>query len=432
MNLLGRTGAALCVALMALPYAAQAGGRQEARAGRAEITLWMNQAPAMNTAYQELVDAYQAGHPGVSFKLEIFNYDTYLQTLQTAFPSGTEGDLIMMFGTWVKSYSGRLSKVPGSVLTPEAARSRILGATLGGYLFDGDLYGVPQEFNMEYGAVLLNTEMAREAGFDPSRGWKTWDDLIRDMKKTVRFDGGAMVRAGLGFCHMDGIAYTFLSLLKQYGGTPLNAKETGFAFSSPAGRKALQLMKRLVDERLTDPILFNDEENFVSDAIFGELMAGGIIGPWVIADYAEDFPEMIEKLTYVALPPVGSSPQFIAASGWGLTVSRNSPHQEQAWDFVRFAAVDERNAMSWNVGTATLPALKENIRKPAVDRLLDKYPYLRTHIDLVPHGVYQGHMPDSDMVLYDILYNGIHPYLRGNADVEETLALIQEQSDATF
>jgi multiple sugar transport system substrate-binding protein len=417
---------------MTLPCALYARGGREAPKGPVTLTLWMNQAPAMNAAYQNLAEAYQKAHPEVKIALQTFEYDAYIQTLQTAFPSGTESDLIMMFGTWVKSYAERLSPVPQSVMTPAAAKDKFLAATLGGYLFNDTLYGIPQEFNIEYGAMLLNSTIAREAGIDPTRPWKTWDDLIRDMKKTVKRDKGAMTRAGLGFTHKDGIAYTFLSLLKQYGGSPMNAQETAFTFNTDAGRKALLLMKRLVSEGLVDPVLFNEKENFAGDAFFGQNMAGAIIGPWVIADFKADFPDVAKAATYVQLPSIGDTPVFIAASGWGLTVSKKSPAQARAWDVVKYIAVDPKNALSWNVQTATLPALIENTRPPASEALLSRYPYLATHIRLIPYGEYQGHMPDSDAVVYDILYEAIHKLLRGTASVDQTLVTIQTQSDATL
>jgi ABC-type glycerol-3-phosphate transport system substrate-binding protein len=181
-----------------------------------------------------------------------------------------------------------------------------------------------------------------------------------------------------------------------------------------------------------DPVLFNETENFASDAFFGKTMAGAIIGPWVIADYIKDFPEMVQAATYIPLPSIGAKPEFIAASGWGLTVSKNSPHQATAWDIVKFIALDPKNAMRWNVATATLPAIAANTRKPAVNPLLEKFPYLSTHLTLIPYGSYQGHMPDSDMVVYDILYDAIQKYLQGSASLEQTLRVIQEQSTSTL
>lgn len=105
-------------------------------------------------------------HPEVEIVFETFDYDTYIQTLQTVLPAKTEADVLQMFGSWVCSYAegGNLAEMPAGVISMDDAKAKLLGAPVGGYICDGKLYGVPQEFNIEYGAVLFNTAIAEEMG----------------------------------------------------------------------------------------------------------------------------------------------------------------------------------------------------------------------------------------------------------------------------
>src|SRR5688572_20363296 len=68
-----------------------------------ELRLWMHQNPAFIQANEELINRFQAEHPNVTIKLESFEYDVFIQTLQTSMPAGTEADIIEMFGTWTCS-----------------------------------------------------------------------------------------------------------------------------------------------------------------------------------------------------------------------------------------------------------------------------------------------------------------------------------------
>ncbi len=48
------------------------------------LRVWAHQNEAFNAGYQALIDAYMAANPNVEITLETFEYDTYIQTLQTA------------------------------------------------------------------------------------------------------------------------------------------------------------------------------------------------------------------------------------------------------------------------------------------------------------------------------------------------------------
>jgi multiple sugar transport system substrate-binding protein len=391
------------------------------------IRLWTHQNDAFNEGYQALADAYMAQNPNVTVDLETFDYDTYIQTLQTALPAGTEADVLQMFGSWVCSYAdgGNLAPVPESVISLTDAREAIFPAQIGGYICNDVLYGIPQEFNIEYGATLVNTAAAAEAGInDITSGWANWDEFIADGKALAQSQDGVLTRAGYNFTGSDGLSATFYSLILQNGGQYLT--DDGFKVNTPEGKAALELMKRMVDEGLVDPVLYNDEANWVGDSFFDGSSAMGLVGPWVVPEYGSDYPEVIDVTQYVPLPSAGEN-RLVAASGWGLTVSESSPAQDVAWDFVKFATLDPANAVQFNLASGTLPALVANASGAAADELVAAFPHFGPFLQVMPHAEYEGAFPDRDLVWYEITYPRILNFLQGNSTLEETLETIERE-----
>ena len=224
-------------------------------------------------------------------------------------------------------------------------------------------------------------------------------------------EDGAITRAGYHFTTNDGISYSLLSLILQNGGSYLGEDGT-FTFQTPEAQASMELMKSYVDEEIVDPTLFTDTANWVGDCYFTELCAMGLVGPWVVPEYATDFPEVTANTEYVPLPTLENS-SFAADSGWGLTVSSNSPEQELAWDFVSYVAQNEQNALDWNLATGTLPALKANTQGDARDQLLADATYLAPWLDILGDAEYVGSLLDRDRLFYRIIVPNVLDYLNG-------------------
>lgn len=397
------------------------------------LRVWTHQNTSFNAGYEALAAEYMKQNPGVEIVFETFDYDTYIQTLQTALPAKTEADILQMFGSWVCSYAkgGNLAEMPASVASVDEVTAKLLAAPIGGYICDGKLYGIPQEFNIEYGAVLFNTRIADEVGATNYKdGWATWDEAIEDLQKMAVVQDGVMTRAGLNFTGSDGIATMFHSLYLQFGGQYL--KDGAYTVNTPEGLKTLELMKRLVDAGLVDPVLYNDEENWVGDSYFAETSAAGLVGPWAIPEYSDDFPEVAAVTIYQPLPSVGEKPVFAAASGWGLTVSANSKVQQAAWDFVKFVTLNSANALQWNLASGTLPAVAEDITGDNAQKLVAEFPFFEPFLSLLPYGQYEGQFPDRDFVWYEVVYPEVLNFLQGNATAEETLQAIEQAVQGSF
>jgi multiple sugar transport system substrate-binding protein len=292
------------------------------------------------------------------------------------------------------------------------------------------LYGFPQEFNCEYGGVLVNKTMFEAAGLTFPPQWKTMDDVVADGVKLAKSDeSGMMSVAGFHFSSADPIAFSFLAGILQRGGSYWNADHTGFTFNTPQAKAQLEWMVNAVNSGAVDPLVFNDETNFVIDAFFSNMTAIGYIGAWAIAEGQANFPDFADEWDYVYLPPTQGDPVFVADSGWGLTVSPNSENQEVAWDFIKFVTTDPKNALDWNLASGTIPAMPEVANSAEI---ASQEPWVAKALEILPYGQYLGNMPDRDLVMYEIIYPHILEALQGVTTVDEALETIDTEANSTF
>jgi multiple sugar transport system substrate-binding protein len=400
-------------------------------AGAVSLRLWTHQNNSFNAGYEALIEAYKKANPTVDIALETFDYDTYIQTLQTAMPAGEEADILQLFGTWTAEYAERLAPIPADVMTLEEAQKLYYAAPIGGYIVDGVLYGLPQEFNCEYGGVLVNKTMYDAAGLTYPPAWKTMDDVLKDAQALVqKDDAGVMNVAGFHFASSDPASFSFLAGILQRGGDYWNADHTGFTFSTPQAKELLQWMVDAVDKwGVLDPVLFNDTENWVGSAFFEGRVGIGYIGTWAIAEGKTNYPDFADEWDYFFLPSMQGDPVFAADSGWGLAVSPNSAHQDVAWDFVKFVTANADNALSWNLASGTIPAMPEVAQSP---QIAEAMPWVAKALDILPYGRYLGAMPDRDLVVYDIVYPHILNTLQGVEMVDDALKAMDDEANATF
>jgi len=398
---------------------------------KVELRFWMHQNPAFIAADEEVIRQFEAEHPNVTIKMESFEYDLFIQTLQTAMPAGTEGDIIEMFGTWVCSYAdgGRLAEMPESVMSRSEAEELFFAAPLQGYDCGGKLYGLPNEFNIENGAALVNPAMFEAAGLEYPPTWDTTEDLLSDAQKLTQFDGDVMTVAGYDFVTGDGLAFQLLAGILQRGGDYWKPDGSGLQLDTPEARETLEWMKSLVDEyKVVDPILFNDDSNWVGDAFFSDQTAIGFVGPWAAAEGLTEYPDF--EFDYVAIPNyAGDKPYFAADAGWGKVVSVNSEHKDIAWEFVKFATANADNAKTYNVASGTIPALKSVADDPA---LLDELPWIAADLPILQYGRFIGPLPDRDLFWYDIVYPHVLGVLQDTETIDEALAAMDAEANAMF
>jgi multiple sugar transport system substrate-binding protein len=393
------------------------------------LRLWSHQNEAFQKANEAIVAKFMEQNPNIEVKYETFEYDVYIQTLQTSMPAGTEADVIEMFGTWVCSYAngGRLLEVTPDIMSYAQAKEIYYQAPLDGYYCDGKLYGLPQEFNLENGGVLVNPALFEKHGVTYPPKWNNFTEVIADAAKMSEVDGGTMTRAGFHFVTGDGIPFTLLAGILQQGGSYFAADGKHFNFDSPESRNTIQMMVDLAQKhKLVDPVVFNTDSNWVGDAFFAGNVAVGFVGSWAAGEGRINYPDL--KFDYVEIPPYfGTEQRFAADAGWGKVVSVNTKHPTEAWKLAQFMAAEQEQALTWNTTTSTIPAMKALVENPTI---LNTAPWLKPTFNLLPHGQYIGDLTDRDQVFYEIIYPHVLDALQGTVSVEEAAQLINTEANA--
>ena len=415
---------------------APAGAEQDAAAGgeaasgeKITLRVWSHQNVAFIKANEEIIAKFMEQNPDIEVTYEQFEYEQFLQNLQTSMQAGTEADVIEMFGSWVCSYAagGRLAEMPAEVMSYSQAQELFYAAPLDGYYCDGKLYGLPNEFNLEVGGALVNPALFEAAGVAYPPVWESWQQIGAEGSQMAQLDGETMLRAGFHFVGGDGLPFLLLEGILEQGGSYFAEDGRHFNFDTPEAVNTIQLLMDLAQQDKTvDPVLFNNEANQPYDSFFAGNSAASLIGSWAAGQGIINFPDL--QFDYVNVPPLfGDEWKYAADAGWGKVVSVNSHHQAAAWKLVQFMTAERANAAAFNGTTGTIPALKELVANP--QDVLAQAPWIEPTFSVLPYGQYVGNMTDRDRFFYLIAYPAILQALQGSISADEAAQLIHKQAN---
>jgi multiple sugar transport system substrate-binding protein len=406
--------------------------------------------PTYDTANGVAFRAYQAAHSNVTIKVTTVEYQSLTATLLADLKNDRlPADLLQVPGNWVCSFPSNLADVPADIISMPAAQSAFFAAPLASSTCGGVLKGLPIEYNLEYGGVVLNVDkyQARFPGKTPV--WPDWSAFIADAVALAEYDTDGTPRAnGLDIDpNWPGpVVYIFLAAILQHGGHYWSARGDTFDLDTQEARDALSdIVSWVVKNRVMSLSLIPaGPGGFVATRLangangYGwndpnrPLSVMGYLGSWGLAVVRGLLPpeRMNERYDYFALPPmVGTQHKFVTYGGWAFAVPRTSKNQRVAWDIARSLALDPVAMKQWSATTLALPALRVNgsAEAAASDPLLSKVqPLLET-------GQYIGSMPAGAIqTMEGVILSNLFDVVRGTKTVEKALAEMQQRTNEAF
>jgi multiple sugar transport system substrate-binding protein len=358
-----------------------------------------------------------------------FPYADFITKIQTSMAAKNEADVLEMFGSWVQSYAkgNTLAQLPEGMMTLAKAKETYYAAPLDGYTFEGKLYGLPNEFNIENGGVLINKRMFKDAGVTDPPVWGTWDEMVSDAKKLTKMSGENMTVAGFDYVTGDGLGFLYWQGVLERGADYFAADKVHLDFLTPEAEATVQwLTDMALKDKVVDAKTFNGNSNWVGDAFWQGLVAIGFIGPWIVPPSRITYADFADPWAYVSTPHYGEKMSFAADSGFGKCASPNSKNIQNAWDLVLFFTADKTNARAWNVGTGMIPAMKSVAQDPT---LLNDMNWIEPSLKILDYGRYVGNLQDRDFIWYNVIQTRVTECLQGLRSVKETMAMMNEEAN---
>jgi multiple sugar transport system substrate-binding protein len=373
----------LCVAAVVVVTGLGCGGEAALPAPEPEpherITYlrWHN--PAFNKADDEALAEYTKAHPNVEVAATTARDPNARQKLLADLKNGNTipFDLVVIDPSWVCTFADNLAEVPAEVVTLAQAQQAFFAAPLAGSTCNGRLKGLPIEYSLEYGGVVVNLDKFHEKFPGRTPGWSDWGAFLADAAALAEWEGEVPRANGLDIAAEwpQPVKHIFLSQILQRGGDYWAPGGDSFDFQSPAARASLQAM---VDWIVRDKVMSLDLMPGANTSVTTRLALGapgygwsdpdrplsvmGYAGPWALSWTVAQVPAgSSRRYGFFTLPPmVGSQHRFVQNSGRALVVPRTSKNAARAWDIARSIALSPEGARRWSATAGTLPALRVN------------------------------------------------------------------------
>jgi multiple sugar transport system substrate-binding protein len=176
--------------------------------------------------------------------------------------------------------------------------------TFEGAAADGQVYGLPSEFNVT--AFAINTAAFEEVGLDPATPPQTWEEVGTMGQELVVRDGNTLTRRGFDFVYLHAGWYhnQFGTLLGQTGGRYVAEDGQTVTVNEPPTVEALQIWYDMIYEyEVADPNVASREATVPYQDFLDGNVAMSLMNPWGMGLVTEDS-SVYENYEIVPLPQV--------------------------------------------------------------------------------------------------------------------------------
>lgn len=334
---------------------------------RVKVTFWHAMGGVAGEAVQRLVDQFNSSQDKV--EVEAVYQGTYDDALQKLRAAGSDGPTIMQvyeIGSRFMIDSGMITPMQNFVDADGFSIDDFEPNILGYYTFDGRLYSMP--FNTSTPIVYYNKDAFREAGLDPERPPRTFEEFKEYARKLTVTQGGE-TRYGASIALYGWFFEQFLAVQGAHyvdNDNGRSARATKAIINSPEGERFVTWLKEMVDEGVAINLgrrTADTQAAFSSGQVAMTLDSTAALGN-ILNGVGDKF-----EIGTAFLPrPEGATEGGVIIGGASLWITNTKPLKEQwaAWEFVKWLTTPEVQA-EWSIATGYFP-----VRKAAYDQQILK------------------------------------------------------------
>ncbi|PRH81048.1 sugar ABC transporter substrate-binding protein [Streptomyces solincola] len=336
-----RRGIAATALVAALGLTATAcGGDSGSDGGKAggelsgTVTWWdTSTVGSEDKVFKKLAEDFTKKHPKVTVKYVNVPFGEAQNKFKNAAQSGSGApDVIRSEVAWTPEFAdlGYLAPLDGTAALKN--QDDFLEQAAASTEYKGKTYAVPQVIDSM--GLFYNKKIFEEAGAEVPQ-------TVEDLKTTAAAIKKKTGKTGLYLRGDD--PYWFLSFLYGEGGDMVDAEKKTVTVDNPAGVKAMQTVKDLVDSKAAITDATNGWDNMQAAFKDGKV-AMMINGPWAVAD-THAGAEFADKANLGIAPvPAGSAGQGAPQGGHNLAVYAGSGNLPASYAFAEYMTSAESQA----------------------------------------------------------------------------------------
>ncbi|MEO1686678.1 MAG: ABC transporter substrate-binding protein [Pseudomonadota bacterium] len=287
---------------------------------------------------------------------------------------------------------------------------------------DGVQYGMP--FNASTPIVHYNATLIREAGGDPADLPTNWDDLIALAGKISALGDDVY---GMSYdLHDFWDDWLFQAIIKQQGGTMMNADETTVAWNNEIGERAVDLAVRFVEEGGM-PLISKEESSTLFCSGKKGMHFTSTAGVRGFGDCSDGNFEYVTGVYPVENAETGG----IATGGNAAVILSSDPaKQAAAWRYLKFISGPKAQEMAV-LATGYMPTNKLATGPEFLGDFYAQNPNWQTSIDQIGRAQpYYGYPGTNGVKIGRVQMEIFGELMAGEISKQEALEALVEETEA--
>jgi multiple sugar transport system substrate-binding protein len=285
--------------------------------------------------WQGVIKDFEAQNPDIKVNLYIFTWGEGKEKIAEMVAQGKPPTLARVATRWIPEYVAAGLLEPVDDYMSSEFRSQFLPLLINeGSQYEGRTFGLP--ITVSSRALYYNKTLFKQAGLtSPPTNWAELKDAARAIHALGTDTYGFGIQ-GDKLPQSETSTY-FYYFLWGNGGDVLTKDGTRPSFNGPEGQEAIQFMKGMVDDGLTQP---NPSESVRKDmeTTFVEGKLGMVItGPWLATTLKTTAPDLDYGLSTI---PYQTTPITLATMDT-LILFKQAENKDAAWKFIEFLYADE-------------------------------------------------------------------------------------------
>jgi len=351
-----------------------------------------------SSVFDPYIIEYQQEHPNINIEVKktelTATYTTYdyQRDVIKAIADGAGPDMFMINNTWLPYHVNQIAPVNSTQITLRDFKTTFPTVVQNDLIYNDRIYGIP--YSIDNLVLYYNTDIFDEKGIRQPP--KTWQELANLVPKLTEKDSrGRLLRSAISLGGTDGMpraADILAALMMQYGAEMTSADHTTATFNLPVpgsnpprfgAQDALSYYTQFADP--SSPLYtYTDNKDAKGNRVFpSDLQAfmEGKTAMFIGYSYnIKSIRKFAPKVRFetATLPQQQLQNPVTIAGYWAETVSKNSQHPNEAWDFIKFM-VSRGNQTSFTQQTGTVSA-----RKELQDTQAGRY-YYGTVVEQIPY-----------------------------------------------